>query len=179
MLCDLHDSTKLMTLSPKDGKCGMCMSMRSCGSLLFVGYESGSVIVWDVNNGTEVSHANIHNDSLMGLDYDPVLQKGCSVSVDNVIKVWKLPEGDLKVIDEVTVVNEGFSSVRFRGDSKLYATGGWDGQARVFSGKKHTPLAVLSYHQQSIQTLTFSSQLTLYLGSKDGNISSWRIYTNT
>ena len=76
----------------------------------------------------------------------------------------------------VEMTNPGINFVRFRADGKLFGTAGWDGQIRLFSGKKLTALAVLSYHKSSVQTLAFATDNILAAGCKDGLISVWNVY---
>lgn len=52
-------------------------------------------------------------------------------------------------------------------------------RVRIFSIKKLKPLAILKYHNKSIQSLSFCQKTNLLASSSsDGKISIWDIYNN-
>ena len=114
----------------------------------------------------------------MCMDYCVNQNKGISGSVNSTLKSWTIDDqSQITVLKDIEVINDGFNCIKVRPDDKLFVTGGWDSRARVFSMKKLSPLAVLTYHRESVQCVNFSSQNILAVGSKDGGISMWNIYT--
>ena len=177
-IIDVKDGSMVMRLKPVV-KRGMCVKIRVVPSEeeLFVAYEDGSISLWDLRTSKEKCNLGLHSDAIMSFDYCSSLQKGSSVSVDSVIKMWTYDGCIMQELDSIEVTNSGFNDVLFRLDSKLFMTAGWDGRSRLFSSKKHKPLAVLTYHNQAIQALSFTTTNKLCTGSKDGNISIWSVYT--
>ncbi|RMX47933.1 hypothetical protein pdam_00005379 [Pocillopora damicornis] len=86
------------------------------------------------------------------------------------------PQHSITVEKEIELKNPGIASVKIRKDRKILATGGWDGRIRIYSWKTLKPLAYLSYHTQTINTVDFSEDLCdhgqlLAAGGKDSRIS--------
>ena len=159
---------------------GMCMSMRACvlaeQAHVLVGYEDGSVGLWEAGNGTELSHLQLHTQPLMCMDYHAELCRGFSGSTDEHIKMWTVTE-DKKLLQkmEINMTNPGVNAACFRGDGKLWVVGGSDSCGHMFS-KSGRKLAVLSGHRDSVQALTFNDEGVLAVGSKDEAVSLWKLY---
>lgn len=186
-LSDPHEFESLSSpqpLHPKDSKkFGMCMRTSSLVSscltpLLLVGYESGILGLWNLKNAELLSEVKAHEDSIMGLDgwaHEKYI-KCVTGSVENQIKSWWIKEFKFEEENKVTFQNAGINGLAIRRDGKIVATGGWDHMCRVFSLKKLKPLAVLSYHKDSVQCVCFALDHTLATGSKEGHIALWNIY---
>lgn len=58
-----------------------------------------------------------------------------------------------KVID---TKHAGQQSLSMRDDGKIFATGGWDGRARVYSTKTMKELACLKWHREGIYAVAFA-----------------------
>ena len=158
----------------------MCMSIRSAGQIagkthIIVGYENGCVALWDTCQNKMVDCLKVHDESVMCLTYSETLQTGYSGSANELLKSWTI-DGGLKAKDTATIVNPGFNDVIVRDDNKIIVTAGWDSKVRVFGAKHLKPLAVLNYHKDSVNCLTFSDEKLLACGSKDNQISLWDIY---
>lgn len=147
------------------------------GSRVLIGYEDGSVALWDCRNyKNALSRQNIYADPVMCLDFDPVSQTGFAGSVDDQVSSWKLESDTITPKNTVRVTNPGFNSCAVRGDGRLVAFAGWDSNVRLFSVKTLKPLAVLGYHKDSVYCAAFSEDKLLACGSKDQQISLWDIY---
>ena len=180
---DLDSNKAVMKLSTAEDnkKIGMCMYLKSCDvnnkCRLLLGYENGSIALWDIQSGEELSRSSLHSDAIMTFDYHSGVNCGLSGSVDENLSIFRLDEhGSISKVKSIEVTNPGINIITIRPDGRLFVTGGWDGAIRIFSMKKFSPLAVLSWHNQSVQTLAFAEDNTLAAGSKDGNISVWSIY---
>ena len=179
-----HKKEKVSTLTPESGikSCGMCMAIsvvrnEEGPSQILAGYENGSISLWDTATWKEISTLKCHDDSVMAMDYNGIINKGFSVTALKTIVQWEIKnEKDLQQLNEKSITNPGVSCLSVRKDGKLFITGGWDSQARLFGCKKLKPLAVLSYHSASIQSAIFLNDNTSVLGSKDGCISFWNLY---
>ncbi|XP_028396534.1 guanine nucleotide-binding protein subunit beta-like protein 1 [Dendronephthya gigantea] len=161
---------------------GMCMCLKNITKerpVLLAGYESGDVILWDLGSSKMISKLKVHNEPVMCIDFDNDLKRGITGSAEDKLTVFKLTEEEsLQLENTVKIKNCGVSDVKIRGDCKIFATAGWDCKLRVFSWKSLKPLAILNYHTQTVNALTFSncSEQLLAAGSKDGRISLWSLY---
>ncbi|XP_043571331.1 guanine nucleotide-binding protein subunit beta-like protein 1 isoform X3 [Chiloscyllium plagiosum] len=150
--------------------------------LLLVGYENGSLTLWDLSEKKMLSHLACHNEPIMCLDFDPERAKGISGSSEKLLSSWGLDnQQNLKLQNAVTLVNAGIADTCIRQDKKILATAGWDHRIRIFGWKKLKPLAVLQYHIASVHCVTFSDHVVpcerlMAAGSKDQRISLWSVY---
>lgn len=158
----------------------MCSFQRDDQSFLLVGYEAGGVSLWDIASSQEISSHKFFEESVMCLDYCPETNFGVTGSVGQDVHSFTLSITDdqTKITPKrsTELVNPGVGVACVRQDGKICVTGGWDGRVKVFSGKSFKLLAVLSAHNDSIQSLAFSEDNTLAAGSKDKIISLWSIY---
>uniref|UniRef100_A0A8C5MBL9 G protein subunit beta 1 like n=1 Tax=Leptobrachium leishanense TaxID=445787 RepID=A0A8C5MBL9_9ANUR len=189
---DLLSKKLVSSMNPEEGsRWGMAMSMHlwqpvsGSSPMLLVGYEDGSVALWNVLQHRMVSRLASHTDPIMSLDFDCKQARGVSGSADNSLNVWKLDEQqNLKAYKTQMIVNPGISDIALRPDRKILATGGWDYRVRIFSWKTMKPLAVLQYHKATVHAVCFSDHLKpedrlLAAGSKDQRITLWSIYTES
>ncbi|TPX57720.1 hypothetical protein PhCBS80983_g03637 [Powellomyces hirtus] len=179
---------------------GLCMCLKFFKGVdqriyLAAGYESGTVIVWDVEKGTLVQRCKIHDEPVLSLDISPDGRSGfCGGAYSKVVQfaVDIGTESDLlRISSEQTLPARGTAVARVRPDSKIVAIGSWDSSIRIYKTKALKPLAVLQAHRQGIQCLCFASGTandaesegnpttpanTFAAGSKDGTITLWQIY---
>ncbi|XP_070571605.1 guanine nucleotide-binding protein subunit beta-like protein 1 isoform X2 [Ptychodera flava] len=191
-LYNVKSSMKVTTLTPKEGAraLGMVMKIKLVLSaiddraLLLAGYEDGSIALWDVMESKVIHKLKVHSDPVMSLDYSIPQQRGVSGSADETIVTWKLNEAELQIQHQTDITNPGISDIKIRKDDKILATAGWDSRIRVFGLKKLKALAILTYHRENVQCLSFSVQgvdgqgSLLAAGSKDRHISLWSLYNS-
>ncbi|XP_033627635.1 guanine nucleotide-binding protein subunit beta-like protein 1 [Asterias rubens] len=181
----LNKSTVCSLRADKDVKAfgmPMCIKFISASKLL-VGYEAGQVALWDINTRKMLANKKLHSEPVMSLDYSILSERGVSGSADDKLLTWTCKEAGLTVTSESTLTNPGLSDVCVRHDNRILATAGWDSRIRVFGWKKLKPLAVLSYHRATVNSVSFSEPLPsfnfsqlLAAGSKDKHISLWSLY---
>ncbi|XP_043924631.1 guanine nucleotide-binding protein subunit beta-like protein 1 [Protopterus annectens] len=191
-ILNLPSKTRVCTLEPDaDAKLGMPMCMKlwqpltSSAPLLLVGYEDGSVTLWNTAERKVLSRLKCHVEPVMSLDFDPQKARGISGSSDRFLHSWKLDEQqNLKLHEQLELTNAGIADIQIRQDCRILATAGWDHRIRIFGWKKIRPLAVLQYHSDSVHCVAFSdhskpAERQLAAGSKDQRISIWSIYNET
>ncbi|CAG8452921.1 28315_t:CDS:2 [Dentiscutata erythropus] len=215
----------------QNSKTGYCMAIKifpnntfqnfqsvTKNYFILAAYESGSVSLWSIIINTnelmsnEKDNATVeklwdrkeHGESVLSIDLSSDKQFAISTSGDNKIVKYNFDEGFKKepLIKSTTVKYAGIAEVKIRSDGKIFATAGWDTNIRIFSSKSLKPLAILSYHRESVYALAFSRILSMdeqdrdksieegkdlgneertekhYLigGGKDQRISLWEIY---
>lgn len=182
---DIHDITShklVSSLSPNPGDkpFGMCMKIKVSQTTevsdILIGYEDGSVALWDLRTKKMVDRVKVHEESVMSMDFNSQIIRGFSGSVDETLVSWDIKDEKIKTGNKVTVKNPGFNNIVTRKDGKIVVAAGWDSQIRIFGCKKLKPLAILSYHKESVNCVAFSPNNTLACGSKDQHISLWDIY---
>ncbi|XP_077149512.1 guanine nucleotide-binding protein subunit beta-like protein 1 [Ranitomeya variabilis] len=189
---DMTSKIIISSMTPtEDNTWGMAMCMKlwqpKSGSSpwLVVGYEDGSIALWNVLEHRLMSRHIFHKEPVMSLDFDYDSARGVSGSSENILNVWSLDEQqDLKALKAQELVNPGIADVRIRQDRKILATAGWDYRVRIFGWKKMKPLAVLQYHSATVNCVSFSDHIIpeerlLAAGSKDQRITLWSIYSQT
>jgi len=175
-----NDNQPCFHLKPTT-KLGMVMNFRLFGDKVMryaiCGYEDGSIIVWDVNMCHVVDVKQVHNQPVMCIDVDWFNRKIISGSVDNILCVSKInQEMMMEESEKYEWCTTGFACVCVRSDGKLVCCGGWDGRIRLFAWKNMKRLAILKYHEESINAVSFSSDDIIAAGSKDGRITLWEVY---
>lgn len=191
-IIDLPSKAPVWILKPPvDAKLGMPMCLKiwqptsSSRPLILIGYEDGSVTLWDLSEKKMLSRLTCHKEPIMCLDFDPEKVKGISGSSENALVSWGLDtQQNLKLQNTVELVNGGIAHVCLRQDKKIVATAGWDHRVRVFGWRKLKPLAVLRYHTASIHCVAFSdhgaqSERLMAAGSKDQRVSLWSLYNES
>ncbi|XP_072019006.1 guanine nucleotide-binding protein subunit beta-like protein 1 [Amphiura filiformis] len=163
---------------------GMPMCLKFIDSKQLVsGYEDGSIVVWNLETNKIGTEKKLHSEPVMCLDYSITSKKGVSGSAEDKLVSWVIKKDDLETCCEVRLTNPGLSDVCIRQDDKIVTTAGWDNRIRLFGFKKMKPLAILSYHTDSVHCLDSSQpvqhmqyQHLLAAGSKDKHISLWSVY---
>ena len=167
-------------MEPGDKPFGMCMKIKDSHSTeacnVVVGYEDGSVALWDLRNMKLIDRNIVHEESVMCMDVNSQTLKGFSGSANETLISWDIKDDKIQTSNKVTVKNPGFNDVVSRADGKIVVTAGWDSRIRIFGCKKFKPLAILSYHKESVNCVSFAPNNILACGSKDQHISLWDIY---
>ncbi|KAJ3154874.1 Guanine nucleotide binding protein (G protein), beta polypeptide 1-like [Geranomyces michiganensis] len=151
---------------------GLCMCLclfdsqagRVC---LAAGYESGVVIIWDLDSGEAMQRGKLHDEPVLSLDVAPGASVGVSGGADVAVVRWRIdPESrtPLEVLSQQTLPARGTAAVKFRHDGKIVAAGSWDSSIRIFSAKTLKPLAVLQSHRQNISCVQFAGETQLCSG---------------
>lgn len=191
---DLRTEKVISFLNINSGrKLGMVMTIKLLekDNLLCLGaYESGCLILWDVEKQSELHSLEIfHMEPIMCFDFAVSQMAGVAGSPSQSLKKIVIEANadshlEIKLSKTRMMKNPGVSDVKVRPDCKIVAAGGWhDGSVRVFSFKSLKPLAVLSYHSGTVQSIVFrnvgeSAQQILASGSMTNKIAIWKIYND-
>eukprot|EP01112_Ceratiomyxa_fruticulosa_P008745 TRINITY_DN2264_c0_g1_i1.p1 TRINITY_DN2264_c0_g1~~TRINITY_DN2264_c0_g1_i1.p1 ORF type:complete len:354 (-),score=55.95 TRINITY_DN2264_c0_g1_i1:244-1305(-) len=193
-LWDLLQQQPVMRLGSENTGLAMCTKFvprtLTPFPMLCIGYEDGSVYVWDLRVNKMVTSTKIHSEPILCMDLIEDKTKensllGVTASADSSIVKWNLDTLNPKIDVQHTyeVPNAGVSDVRVRGDSKIMCSAGWDHRVRVWDWNKHIPLAILKFHTMQVYCVdfgkfdsVFSGKYTLASASKDRRIALWDIY---
>ncbi|XP_039429285.1 guanine nucleotide-binding protein subunit beta-like protein 1 [Culex pipiens pallens] len=170
--------------------CFLPVQLGAAGvTYLLAGYESGTLVLWDLNCSKVVSHlklATADDECLMTLDYDPVTNRGVAGGSSDRITVFSLDRatGEIRRKSDIGIKNAGVHRVRIRKDLKVFSSAGWDGRIRIFSWKSLRPLAVLTEHRGGeLLDLAYSEDKVsmwkapiMAAAGSDGQISLWDLY---
>ncbi|KAG8521956.1 Guanine nucleotide-binding protein subunit beta-like protein 1 [Galemys pyrenaicus] len=106
-ILEMPSKTSVCTLKPEaDAKPGMPMCLElwrassSLRPLLLVGYEDGSVALWDVSERKICSRVTCHTEPVMSLDFDSQKARGVSGSAEKALAVWSLDEQQALQVSE-------------------------------------------------------------------------------
>lgn len=145
-----------------------------------VGYEDGSVALWDTrNSSTCLAAQKLHTEPVMCLAAAADCRSGFSGSADDRLATFDIdiPKGQLRAGPHVTLSQQGLADVAIRPDGRIAATAGWDAKVRVWHCRKRQPLAILRWHSQQVACVGFSPDSALLAaGGRDNFISLWSLY---
>ncbi len=155
--------------------------------LALVGHENGRILAWDLAMPVPQICAKTPQNSFsspnVALDVNEEGTLLFAGGVEAKAKAFRVEPGVLKPHGTLEVtcgaVNEldqhpGVGQLALRGDGKVIASAGWDYRVRLFATKSLRRLAVLRYHDASVNALDWSSDL-LATGSKDTKVAVWRL----
>ncbi|CAI2173318.1 15885_t:CDS:2, partial [Funneliformis geosporum] len=163
-----------------DGKreIGYCMAIKlfqhptnKSEYLILSAFENGGVILWSFSSNKSKDDdvdeewfserlwsVKQHKETVLALDVSKNRKFAISTAGDNKIVKYNFNEDFEKepLINSITIKSVGIADIKIRTDSKIFATAGWDSKIRVFSSKSMKPLAILSYHKESVYSLAFA-----------------------
>lgn len=138
--------------------------------------------LFDPVNGIAIRQLDGHQRSITSLAFAPDGATLVSAGCDATMRIWDVKTGRLiravKVPDnswgEKGVNSAGVRSVAFSSDGRILASGGEDGDVRIWNPATGAELHILRGHDGRVTSLTFSSDnKQLASGSFDQTIRIW------
>lgn len=157
--------------------------------MLAAGFESGHVVVWDVDAAAAAAPAprvprplalgKLHSEPIMALDIDEGGLSGVSGSAEDKLVAFRIDfgRGTVAPTAAVELRKQGVADVALRQDGKLLASAGWDGKVRVYKRASCKALAALRYHSAAASAVAFCPEtFVLASGARDGTVALWDVY---
>ncbi|KAJ1961152.1 Astra associated protein 1 Asa1 [Dispira parvispora] len=206
---DLQENTESKHIFTYPADKGLCMCMRLFRTLLptgsdvaddtatfvLMGYENGHISLWRLVNDTcnEVASYALHSEPVTCLEVDTSQWFGFSAAADKVLT--KFPLATLNKVSPTPspstfhLPSGGLADMKLLCNQQILATGGWDGQVRVFSTAELQPLVTLSNHRGLVHTIAVPTPFTMEgletpsevdyclmaSGANDCKINLWRV----
>ncbi|CAI5525516.1 unnamed protein product, partial [Closterium sp. Naga37s-1] len=140
------------------------------------GVLSGSVKLWDLNEGKAVRTLTGHRGSALSLDFHPFEPFFASGSQDCTARVW-----DPRQKEAVHVLKnhgKGVACVRFSPDGQWLMTGGQDSVIKLWDVQAGKVLHEFKHHHDAVTCLTFHPhELLLASCSSDRTCKFWDLET--
>lgn len=139
------------------------------GNVLAVGYEDGTIRLWDVNSGGIIKEWLGHNKSVKAIKFSSD-EKILVSSTDNVIKVWSL----INYSNTSTFSSSNINSISISYDKTRLAASSNNGNVLIYDLSKNKLLYSFSAHNGIVNSLDFSvdNNLLTTAGS-DSVIKVW------
>lgn len=156
--------------SDRDITTGMVMSLNIQAETtrvqVIAGYESGHTMVFVQNDpGAEFQKlysAQPHTQPILSVAIFPLGDFYATSAADAIVAKHPLPAAksiwktELKPLKVNQTKHSGQQGLQIRSDGKIFATAGWDGRIRVYSGKTLRELAVLKWHRSGCYATAFA-----------------------
>ena len=139
---DTHTGTLVHELDGSDA--GSCLAFSPDGSLLAVGFESGALRLWRVDDGQPASDVlKEHLDQVTGLAFSPDGKTLASSSRDKTIRLWNVLQPATPSV-ELDGHTSWVTGVTFSPDGKTLASSSLDGSIRLWDSQNHLSIGQLT-----------------------------------
>ena len=142
------------------------------GQRLLAGGSDGSIQLWRVADGTQLTLLKAHDFGVTSLALGPDGKIAASASVDETVQLWDLAAGEPTI---TLFGHEGpVLAVALSGDGELVASGGVDGTVRIWHEGDGDRLRVYQRHHGPVWTVAFAPDgATLLSGGADGLVIAY------
>lgn len=174
--------TRSSATSFKRNSKAMVMSLCAWGDdALLSGYEDGSVCLWDLrHNDAPRAEVVCGKDSVFAMCPSPSGKVAVAASSGDRGTLAGLGEigGKLRLLR--TTITSGISALAWRDDGRAVASAGWDGKARLWSGRRTAssllrPVGRLRWHAGGVRDVAFSHDAAwLASTGDDRTVAVWR-----
>ena len=139
-----------------------------------IGYDDGSVRVWDIGNGQVVKELIGHTFWVSSIAFSPDGQWVLAASRDKTARIWETTTG--RRIAEFRGHTGLLNTANFSPDGKLIVTASDDGTVRVWQAVIDRVVAELRGHTDAVWWVDFSpDEKFVAAASKDKTASIWEL----
>jgi cytochrome c len=142
------------------------------GGRLLAGASDGSVQVWRVSDGSQLTALKAHDFGVTALDVGPGGRVAATASIDETVQLWELSRGERA---GTLYGHEGpVLCVALSPDGALVASGGVDGTVRIWRRGDGDRLRVYERHGGPVWSVAFTPDgARLLSGGADGLVISY------
>jgi WD40 repeat protein len=138
------------------------------------GFNSGEVIVQDLQRGGETFSLVGHQEMIVALAVSPDGRQLVTGSIDRVAKLWDLT--NRREVRSFTGHRMAVGSVAFSADNHLLATGSWDDTVQVWDARSGERLNAFTGLTEGVQDVAFAPMgRTLAVLSGAGRLTFWSL----
>lgn len=155
---------------------GVAPSLRR----IIVGYENGSVALWDVRAGRMITHSPVGKDTVLSVAASPKGRVAVACGAfDRIAGVADLEADHVHVVEEARLKESGVGHIVWSADGRLIASAGWDGAVRIWDGRRRKGVLLqsvtsLRWHEGSVGCVSISGDGEMVAsGGKDGTVALW------
>lgn len=139
-----------------------------------VGGQSGGVVVWDVETGSEVARVGEETDAVLAADIDPMQRYVALGGPAKVVKVFDLATGEL--LYRIEKHTEWITAVAFSPDGILLATADRNGGLHIWEAATGAPFYTLEGHDGRITALSWRYDgNVLASAAEDGKVALYEM----
>ena len=157
---------------------GMCWNLSVDDQYLYLGYESGDLVVFDHRDHIrQVAESKIHQEiiSAIATHHRTIYTS----SPDGTLARSQMSEsGELAALQQSTSLEcKSVGVLRVRDDGRVYVAGGWDGGVRLYSCKKDRFLGVVEAHSpETITDIVLWGGNRVTTAGRDNKVAFWTFY---
>ncbi|MBD2535023.1 trypsin-like peptidase domain-containing protein [Nostoc flagelliforme FACHB-838] len=171
-LKDKEDSDTVMSVL--QGNSVVSVAFSPDGKTLASGSLDGTIKIWNVRTGQEITTLQGHSSSVRSVAFSPDGKTLASGDWRRTIKIWNVGTG--QEITKLQGHSDYVESVAFSPDGITLASGSKDGTIKIWNVRTGQEITTLKGHSSYVLSVTFSPDgKTLASGSTDKTIKIWNV----
>jgi WD40 repeat protein/serine/threonine protein kinase len=158
---------------PKDV---MSIALSSDGATLATGTLDGTVRLWNLVTGENVSDPWRNSGPVQDIAISPDGRKILTGSSDGIVCLWD--RGTARLLLKLQAHRERVTTVAFSPDGNLLATGGYDNAAKLWNASSGKQVGATMQHRGWVTAVVFTGDGShLMTASRDRTIRTWDVRT--
>lgn len=145
------------------------------GEIIASASDSGTIKLWNVNDGTQIRELQGHRDEVNTIAFSPNGQLIASGSHDKTVKVWDVNTGN--TLSTLKGHSSKVQGVTFSPDGQRIASGSRDKTVRIWDVNTGNTLQTLTGHNGRVDGVAFSPNGDRLASGSDGVVKVWDLST--
>lgn len=172
------DTSELLGVLPFEHGQPQTLRFSWTGQLLMVGGgvggQSGTVALYDVQTGNEISRVGEEVDAVLAADLDPTQRYVALGGPNKLVKGFDVATGEM--IYKIDKHTEWVTAIAFSPDGDFLATGDRNGGLHIWEADTGLPVFTLDGHNASVTALAWRYDGKLLASSgDDGQVKQWEM----